>query len=118
MSRKKVTNAEIITALLEHGTVKAAAAALNVSVKTLYNRIKTPEFEHDYNAAKDELLSSCLYKVLKSFDNALSVINELMEGGEEVKPNTRLQAAQTIINSVVKFTQRIDETEKMKYDLF
>lgn len=118
MSRKKITNEAIIIALLQHGTVTAAAAALKVSPKTIHNHINTPEFKSAYSQAKDELLNSCLYKLLNSFDTALSVINELMEGGEEVKPNTRLQAAQTIINSVVKFTQRIDETEKMKYDLF
>ena len=50
--------------------LKPPPPPLMCPVKTLYNRIKTPEFKHDYNAAKDELLSSCLYKTLKSFDTA------------------------------------------------
>lgn len=114
---KKLSNEAIIIALLEHGTVKSAAAALNISTKTIYNRMKTIEFEREYSAFKDELLNNCFYKLINAVDTAIDVIIEIMEQ-PDAKPNTRINAAQIVLNSVVKFSQRTVEHENHTNDIF
>ena len=49
---KKVSDEQLIAALLNNGTLKAAAAAAGVSERTLYDRMNEGDFQALYKAAK------------------------------------------------------------------
>lgn len=54
MARKKLTDGEIITALMASHTITEAGKLLNVSRQTIYNRLKDPEFDIQLKAAQVE----------------------------------------------------------------
>lgn len=110
-SNSAVSDEEIIAALLTNGTVKAAAAAIGVSERTIYNRMTDGDFQVIYKAAKADVLRQALHKLNAHTAAAIDTIAEVMHC-EENNPATRLQAAQTLLGSVEKFTGRLTAAEQ------
>lgn len=105
---KVIQNEVIISALLQHGTITAAAKALNVSQRTIYDRMKEPDFEADYSAARADILLSAVSGFNKKLSSAIDEVEKIMTD-DAVNPATRLQAAQTIITNAGKFTQQLND---------
>lgn len=55
-----VSNEEIIAALLSAGSVKAAATAAGIPVRTLYDRMNNAEFQTLYRSARAEVLRAAV----------------------------------------------------------
>ena len=108
---KAISNEEIIAALLQHGTVREAAKAAGVTARTIYDRMQTQEFTAEYSAAKNEVIRKALYSVNDKLAAAIDEVAAIMSD-QNVNPAIRLQAAQTIINSAGKFSERLDRCEK------
>lgn len=106
-----ISNEEIIAALIQHGTIKAAAHAIGTTSRTLYGRMSQPEFRAEYMEAKNDLLRQAVCGFNSKLSAAVETIAEIMTD-KEVKPAVRLQAAQTIINSLERFTQRLTADER------
>lgn len=70
-------NEKIIAALIEHGTITAAAKAAGVTPRNIYDKMNDRIFLSQYNAAKNEIL----------------------------------RAAQTILNTAIKFTDRLNDAD-------
>lgn len=108
---KAVSNEEIVAALLQHGTVKAAAAAIAVAPRTIYDRMKEREFRAAYMDAKNEILRQAVFSINSKLAAAIDVIAEIMNCKENA-PAVRLTAAQVIINNAGKFAERLANEEK------
>lgn len=107
---KTVTDEEIIAALLANGTKKAAAAAVGVDERTIYNRMNSGEFIALYKAAKADLVRAAVFNINNQLAAAIQTVVDVMTN-EENNPAIRLQAAQTILNNAGKFTQRLQSEE-------
>lgn len=107
----------IIAALLTHPTVRAASQTCKVSEARIYARLRNPEFAEQYNTARRELLernTAALQVYLSgAIETMASICNDL-----EVAPQTRLNAAESIIRNSLKLTEqadilrRLDELER------
>ena len=102
-NNKAISNEEIIAALLQHGTIKEAGAALKISPRTIYDRMKDRDFARDYTAAKNNIVSNAVVYINRNLSQAIDEVADIMTD-KDVNPAVRLQAAQTIINSASKFT--------------
>lgn len=60
---KAVSNEEIIAALIQHGTVKEAAAAAGTTPRTIYDRMRDKDFEADYMRAKSDLIRGAVFNI-------------------------------------------------------
>lgn len=111
MPRKIVSDEQIIAALLSNGSTKAAAAAVGMTERTLYNRMNEGDFVALYKAAKADLLRCAVVSLNGQIQAAIDTVVEVMT---DKKNNcaVRLQAAQTILNSVGKFSQRLQGEEQ------
>lgn len=107
---KAVSDEQIIAALLNSGTIKAAAAAAGVSERTVYDRMADGEFQALYKAAKADLIRAAVLSLNGKVQAAIDTIADVMNN-EQNNPATRLQAAQTILNSAARFTQRLQADE-------
>lgn len=107
---KAVSDEQIIAALLNSGTIKAAAAAAGVSERTVYDRMANGEFQALYKAAKADLIRAAVLSLNGKVQAAIDTIADVMNN-EQNNPATRLQAAQTILNSAARFTQRLQADE-------
>ncbi len=112
MSKEKaISDEQIIAALLDHGTIRAAAQAAGISERTLYDRMNRGEFQALYKAAKADLIRAAVLNINRQLQAAIDTVVEVMQDPDN-NAAVRLQAAQTILNNAGKFAQRLqmDET--------
>lgn len=105
-----ISNEEIIAALLQHGTIKEAAAAAGTAPRTIYDRMKEWNFRAEYAAAKNDLIRQAVFSINGKLAAAIDTVADIMTD-TEVNPATRLQAAQTIISNAGKFAERLTREE-------
>lgn len=107
---KTIPDEKIIAALLTTGTIKEAAAAVELSERTIYDRMNTGEFQILYEAARADLLRAAVYELNNHLSDAIRTISEIMQD-KSTSASIRLQAAQTILNNAGKFSQRLQISE-------
>lgn len=110
-NKKTIPDEQIIAALLSHGTIKAAAAAVGLSERAVYDRMNAGEFQALYKAAKADLIRAAVFNINSQLEAAINTVADVMNNPDN-NAAVRLQAAQTILNNAGKFAQRlqIDET--------
>ena len=110
-NKKTIPDEQIIAALLSHGTIKTAAAAVGLSERAVYDRMNAGEFQALYKAAKADLIRAAVFNINSQLEAAITTVAEIMSNPDN-NAAVRLQAAQTILNNAGKFAQRlqIDET--------
>lgn len=110
MAEKAISDEQIIAALLNHGTIKQAAAAAGISERALYDRMNGGDFQALYKAAKADLIRGAVFSLNGKLQEAINTVAGIM-ADDENNPAIRLQAAQTILNTACKFTQRLQDSE-------
>lgn len=111
MAGKAISDEQLIAALLNHGTIKQAAAAAGISERALYDRMNTGDFQVLYKAAKADLIRAAVFSINGKLQEAIDTVAGIM-ADKENNPAIRLQAAQTILNTACKFTQRLAADEQ------
>lgn len=111
MSKKTVSDEEIISALLACSTVSEAAKKCGLATRTLYDRMNNKGFQLLYNGAKADILRKAVFLITGKLTEAVEVVSEILSD-TSVNPAIRLQAAQTIINSAVKLTDKLQSDEQ------
>lgn len=112
MSKEKSVDDElIVAAILQQGTVRAAAESLNITPRTIYDRRRDVNFRTVYNDAISEVYRSAVYSINEKLSEAVNVAAEIM-GDQTVNPSVRLQAAGLIINNAAKFSARLNQAEE------
>lgn len=107
----KVNDEQLIAGLLQHGSIRATAKALNIGESTIYAKMKNGEFKESYLQARADLLRDAVQEITAQRAAALAVILEVMQD-KEVNPATRLQAAQTVLSSEGKYLLQLQDAEK------
>ncbi|MBQ3981451.1 MAG: hypothetical protein II631_05320, partial [Treponema sp.] len=96
MARKRLTDEAIIAALIAEGSIKGAAASLKCTARTLYERMKKPEFKELYAQAKGEILKAATAKLQGNLCGAIDTLAEIMTD-EEAAKQTRVNSAVSIL---------------------
>jgi len=105
-----VSNEEIIAAILQHSTIKEAAAAVGISTRSIYDRMEERAFRSEYMAAKDDIIRGAVFNINRRLSQAVDTVAEIMEDKDN-NPAIRLQAAQTIIKNAAAFAERLTKDE-------
>ena len=113
MARKRLTDEEIIAALIAEGSIKGAAASLKCTVRTLYERMKKPEFKELYAQAKGEILKAATAKLQGNLCGAIDTLTEIMKDTEAAK-QTRVNSAVSILQYAARFTETTDILERLE----
>lgn len=107
---KAISNEEIIAALLQHGTIKDAAAAAGTTPRTIYDRMNDRDFRAEYMEAKNDIIRKAVFTINEKLSAAIDAVAEIMTDKDN-NPAVRLQAAQTILNNAGKFAERLTHDE-------
>ena len=113
MARKRLADEEIIAALIAEGSIKGAAASLKCTTRTLYERMKKPEFKQLYSQAKGEVLKAATAKLQGNLCGAIDTLNEIMTDPEAPK-QTRVNSAVSILQYAARFTETTDILERLE----
>lgn len=109
--QKVISDEQIIAALFSNGTIKAAAAAVGISERSLYDRMNNGEFIALYKSAKADLIRGAVINLNSHIQAAINTVSDIM-ADKENNPAIRLQAAQTILNNAGKLAQRLTIEEQ------
>ncbi len=110
---KRLQNEEIIAALIAEGTIKGAAASLKCTTRTLYDRMKKPEFKTLYTQAKGEILKAATAKLQGQVSGAIDTLVEIRDDKEAPK-QTRANCAVNILQYAARFTETTDIIERLE----
>ena len=110
MAKTKCTDEQIIASLLQHGTIKDAAQACDLSPRTIYDRMNDREFRAEYMGAKTDIIRKAVFTINEKLSAAIDAVAEIM-ADKDNNPAVRLQAAQTILNNAGKFAERLTHDE-------
>lgn len=100
-----MTNEAVITAILANPTIKAAAASLKCSESAIYKRLKDREFKEELRERRTLLLEEAMNVLQGRMLEAVEIIADIMSN-EEASPQTRLNAAESIIRNAVKLSDQ------------
>ena len=107
---KVISDEEIIAALLSSGTVREAASAAGLPIRTLYDRMSKPDFQIMYREARADVLREATANLNKQVQAAVNTIAEIMTDAD-TNPAIRLQAAQTILKNAITFSARLQSEQ-------
>jgi len=93
----------IILALLQHGQLEKAAAALGLSTATIWRRLKKPEFQERLRKARAEAFSEATGRLTYSTNVAVDTVLEIMNDKSEPAA-IRLRAAAYVLDFANKTT--------------
>ena len=105
----KISNEQIIAALLSSTTNSEAAEKLGIAERTLYERMRTSAFQDLYGQAKDRIVDEALDKAQRALNHSIDVMIELMDD-KSIPGQTRLNAAVEIRQTVTKLNRQIDDS--------
>lgn len=110
----RVTDQEIVAALLATRTNADAAEALEISERTLYNRMSSESFKKLYRDAQRQVYELCLQQVkrnlLSSVDTMVEIMNDVTAPAQ-----TRLNAAEALQKSAARMTQSASDVYVENY---
>ena len=109
MSKSKVTDEILISALVSHRTIKEAALSCGISERTVYSKLRDAQFEQAYQCARTDILRGTVSEVSRQVQDALGVIGEIMHS--EASEQVRLNAAKMILEYAEKAQNRLKAEE-------
>ena len=113
MARKRLEDEVIISAIISEGSVKGAAASLNVSVRTLYERMRKPDFRELYATAKADILKAATAKLQGQLSAAIDTLSSIMKD-EDTAKQTRVNSAVSILQYASRYTDQTDIIERIE----
>ena len=106
-----VSDEQIISALLNSGSIAQAAEQTGLSPRTIYDRMGTRDFRSLYSAAKSDIIRNAVLTMNRNLSAAVEAVTEIMKDKNNAA-GTRLQAAKMLIEAAAKFTDRIDNADR------
>lgn len=103
----------IISALVNCGSVKAAAAECGVSALTIYRRMKDNDFRQKLDAVRDDALHECSARLSGSLTDAVKVLTDIMND-EQTAPQTRANAAQMVLSYGLRYAETAEILRRLE----
>jgi len=108
----KVSDEQIISAIMTHVSNKKAAAALGISERQFYNRTSSPAFKKKLTRARERVMDNAVALLTGRLNEAVGTMVIIMRN-EEAPPQTRLNAADAILRNSLKLSERADILERL-----
>ncbi len=115
--KKTLTDEKIIEMLLIHGSVQKAAAALGLSARTIYNRLRDPATRELYAQARGQMLENASTTLCNALGDAVSFLHDLVID-PDAPLGLKVQSADSLLRHCVRYAEtcdvmrRISELEK------
>lgn len=108
----KISDEQIVAAIISCSTNKQAAEACGLSEKQFYNRLSRPELKEKLAAARAKLLESATSSIAARVGEAVETMASIMHS-EETPAQTRLNAADAIVRNSLKMSERTDVLDRI-----
>ena len=109
----KVTDEDIISAVLVSATNKDAAELCGLSEAQFYKRIRADDFKRKFSQVKGELLNRVTTTMQNGMNEAARTMLEIMRD-VGAAPQVRLNAADSILRNGMKLTEQNDILQRLE----
>ena len=103
----RVTDNQLISALLTHATIKQASESVGLSEQSVYSRLRKPDFREKLQNARDnqfQVISSKLEDAnFKALDTLIKILDD-----KEVSAGIKVRASQTLLDLSLKNREQAD----------
>ena len=117
MSGKRISDERMIFAILSNKDILTASKTLGISVQSIYNRLRKPEFRQRLQQERLGKFEVANSKLTDSMGRAVDVLVEILEDAN-VSAGVRIRASQILLDITLKVTeqaniiQRLDSLEE------
>lgn len=117
MSGQRISDERMIFAILSNKDILTASKTLGISVQSIYNRLRKPEFRQRLQQERQDKFEIANSKLTDSMGKAISVLVEILEDAN-VSAGVRIRASQILLDITLKVTeqaniiQRLDSLEE------
>jgi transposase len=108
---RRNADSALITALAAGSTVRDAAASVGVGETTVYRRLQEPEFRHQIEATRREMVGRAVGTLADAASVAATTLRSLAESAES--ETVKLSAARSILELVVKLREHDELAERV-----
>lgn len=105
--------ARAVLALLEHPTLKNAAAAANVGETTLWRWSQTPEFKAAYMDARREAVKQSIAHLQSATGEAVTCLRDVMKSAK-ASDAAKVSASRAVLELAMKSVELEDLAERVK----
>ena len=109
---KNIPDEVIVAELLNSVSIRAAAKKLELQERTIYDRMKKPEFKKLYADARKEVVEQATARLQNFANQAVSCL-ALVMSKQEYAPQVRINAADAILRYCLKFSEKADIADKL-----
>lgn len=117
MSGKRISDERMIFAILSNKDILTASKTLGISVQSIYNRLRKPEFRQRLQQERQGKFEVANSKLTDNMGRAVDVLVEILEDAN-VSAGVRIRASQILLDITLKVTeqaniiQRLDSLEE------
>ena len=109
----KVTDEELISALVKYGSYSKAANELGISTQAISSRLKNEDLRRRYEEAKDSILVEAVNGMKKRVALALNTLTEVMQNKEN-PATVRVSAADAMLRHTVRYIETVEIENRIK----
>ena len=121
-AKQQITDAELITALINYGGVRGAASALQLSTNAIYKRLQNQDFRQQLEIATNGVIATAAAELCLTVSDTIGVLRDIA-ADETANAQTRMLAADKLLGRCLEFlekahmSRRRDEAESQELKL-
>ena len=108
----RITDERMLEALASTTGITKASEILGCNRKTIYDRLKKPEFYAKLQQQRKDCFALTTSKITNAQEQAVQTLIDIM-GSENANYACRIKASQIILDACIKTTQQIDVIEQI-----
>lgn len=101
---KHISDEQLLTALLIHGSVGKAATALSMSRNAIYKRLQVDSFRQQYDAAQGALLSVASTAMADGLNDAVGALLDVIRDKDSAA-SVRVSAADSLLRHCCRYIE-------------
>ena len=119
---KHISDEQLLTALLIHGSVGNAATALSMSRNAIYKRLQDDSFRQQYDAAQGALLSVASTAMADGLNDAVGALLDVIRDKDSAA-SVRVSAADSLLRHCCRYIEsasicrRLDALEAIRNNM-
>lgn len=101
---KKISDEQLLTALIVHGGVTKTAAALGMTTSAIYKRLTNPNFRRQYDEAQGVMLSTAATAMADALNEAVNTLLAVIRD-EGAAATVKVSAADAICRHCCRYVE-------------
>lgn len=112
MGAQKISDEKMILAILSNKDLLTASKTLGISVQSIYNRLRKPEFRQRLQQERQGKFEVANSKLTDSMGKAISTLVEILED-TNTSAGVRIRSAQILLDITLKVTEQTDIIQRL-----